>query len=108
MHIMYVSEFCVGTDILIVIYRIRMQLLHASPSVAINATLFVIDDAGGIGRQFLTSGPYSDAVAGVVIPHSAINAGGYVLVPSTYISGVETAFQIMLYSTGGGVEMSWF
>lgn len=84
-----------------------MQLLHPSPAVAINATLFVMNDVAGIGRLLLTSGPYSDAVAGVVIPHSAITAGDYILVPSTYASGVETAFQVLLYSTGGGVEMSW-
>jgi calpain-7 len=85
-----------------------MQLLQASSAVAINVTLFEMGDATGIGRQVLTSGPYSDAIAGVAIPESEIAAGNYVLVPSTYAPGVEAGFQVLLYSTGGGVEMSWF
>lgn len=88
--------------------RIRMQLLQASSGVAINASLFEMDDAGGIGPQVFTSGPYSDAISGVTILESAIAAGHYILVPSTYASGVEAGFQVMLYSTGGGIEMSWF
>ncbi|KAF8523246.1 cysteine proteinase [Gautieria morchelliformis] len=86
---------------------VRMQLSHASPAVAINATLFVLDNAGGIGRQVLTSGPYSDAIAGVLIAQNEVTAGDYILVPSTYASGVETGFQVTLYSTKGGIEMSW-
>ncbi|KAF8589518.1 cysteine proteinase [Ramaria rubella] len=86
---------------------IRMQLLQASPSLALNVSLFSIDKAGGPGKQLLTSGPYSDAIAGVVIPHSSVSSGDYLLIPSAKTSGVEAGFQISLYSTGGGVEMSW-
>lgn len=56
----------------------------------------------------MTTGPYSDAISGVVIPNSAVVAGDYILVASTYASGVEARFQVTLYSTGGGVELSWF
>ncbi|KAF8526006.1 hypothetical protein BU17DRAFT_41274 [Hysterangium stoloniferum] len=86
---------------------IRMQLLQYSPSVAINLTLCEMSGTDGIGRQVMSSGPYSDAIAGVLIPHTAIAAGDYVLLPSTYTSNIEAGFQILLYSTGGGIETSW-
>lgn len=84
-----------------------MQLLRASPMVPINITLFSMDETGGIGPQVLSSGAYSDSIAGVVIPHSAIAAGTYILVPSTYSSGIEIEFQVLLYTTGRGVESLW-
>ena len=85
-----------------------MQATSPSPFLALNVSLFAADKKGGLGRQISTSGPYSDAIAGVLIPQHAIAAGDYLLVPSTYAPGVEGGFQVLLYSTGAGVEMSGF
>jgi len=86
---------------------IRMQLLQTHPSASTSISIFAMTTDGAIGPQVLGSGEYSDSVAGVVVPQSPIAPGNYVLIPSTYKSGLELAFQIFLHSTGGGVEASW-
>lgn len=83
-----------------------MQLLTPSSPVALNITLFTTSASGGFGPQILTSGPYSDAIAGALIPRSAVASGKYLLVPSTYTSNVEADFQVLVYSTVSGVELS--
>ena len=69
-----------------------MQLAAPSPSLALNLTLFNPPaGAGGLGRHVATSGPYSDAIAGVVIETRALQPGRYLPVPSTYKAGAEAA-----------------
>ena len=47
--------------------RFRLQLAAPSPSLALNLTLFNPPaGAGALGRHVATSGPYSDAIAGVI------------------------------------------
>ncbi|KIJ32558.1 hypothetical protein M422DRAFT_35773 [Sphaerobolus stellatus SS14] len=86
---------------------IRMQLLQAPPSNPINITLDKTDTTGAPTTQVFSSSSYSDdATPGVLIPHSAILPGTYILIPSVYMmmANVELPFQILLYATGGSVE----
>lgn len=89
------------------IFRARLQRLDASSSVAINLAMFVATTSGEINLELTNSGDYSEAVSGVLIQRTAVSAGEYILLPSTYIANFETGFQILFYSSIGGVETSW-
>ncbi|CAE7146570.1 unnamed protein product [Rhizoctonia solani] len=69
------------------------------PPPALNLTLFERNAQGLPGRQVATSGAYSDAVSGVMLPDISLQPGVYLFVPSTYYPGVLDDFQILLYST---------
>ncbi|KAH7334763.1 hypothetical protein B0J17DRAFT_671415 [Rhizoctonia solani] len=69
------------------------------PPPALNLTLFERNAQGLPGRQVATSGAYSDAVSGVMLPDILLRPGIYLFVPSTYFPGVLGEFQILLYST---------
>lgn len=56
-------------------------------------------------RHITTSGPYSDALAGVATPLLSLGAGRYWLVPSTYNPGVEARFRIIMYTSARGAEI---
>ena len=88
--------------------RFRLQLAEpsSSSSVALNLTVFnPPTGAGALGRHVATSGPYSDAISGVVIEKLALQPGKYVVVPSTYRAGVQAAFKLIVYSTVSGVQL---
>lgn len=70
-----------------------------SPAPALNLTLFERTAQGLPGRQVATSGAYSDAVSGVMLPDISLRPGIYLFVPSTYYPGVVGDFHILLYST---------
>ena len=87
--------------------RFRLQLAAPSPSLALNLTLFNPPaGAGALGRHVATSGPYSDAIAGVVIETRALQPGRYLVVPSTYKAGAEGAFRLIMYSSVAGVQIA--
>ncbi|CAE6506015.1 unnamed protein product [Rhizoctonia solani] len=80
--------------------RLQMASKQQSyPPPALNLTLFERNDQGLPGKQVATSGAYSDAVSGVMLPDISLRPGIYLFVPSTYYPGVLGDFQIMLYST---------
>ncbi|KAG8750128.1 cysteine protease [Ceratobasidium sp. 428] len=79
----------------------RLQIISEqmpSPAPALNLTLFERNPRGAVGRQVATSGPYSDAVSGVLLPKTTVPPGTYLFVPSTYYPGVFAGFQIVVYS----------
>ncbi|PIL33578.1 hypothetical protein GSI_04201 [Ganoderma sinense ZZ0214-1] len=87
--------------------RFRLQLAAPAPSLALNLTLFnPPTGAGALGRHVATSGPYSDAIAGVVIETLALQPGRYLVVPSTYKAGVQAAFSLVMYSSVAGVQIA--
>ncbi|OCH90567.1 cysteine proteinase [Obba rivulosa] len=77
----------------------RLQLADSSPATPLNVTLFRPTQATSLGLHAATSGPYSDAVCGVVTPQITLQPGVYVVIPSTYNPGVERAFRLLVYST---------
>ncbi|KAJ1306068.1 hypothetical protein OPQ81_010780 [Rhizoctonia solani] len=80
--------------------RLQMTSKKQSyPPPALNLTLFERNAQGLPGKQVATSGAYSDAVSGVMIPDISLRPGIYLFVPSTYYPGVQGDFQILLYST---------
>ncbi len=86
--------------------RFRLQLAAPSPSTALNLTVFNPPaGAGALGRHVATSGPYSDAIAGVVIETLSLQPGRYLVVPSTYKAGVQAAFRLVMYSSASGVQL---
>lgn len=92
--------------------RFRLQLAAPSPSIALNLTVFNSPaakgkgkGAGALGRHVATSGPYSDAIAGVVIEQLALQPGRYLVVPSTYKAGARAAFRLIVYSSVAGVQV---
>ena len=88
--------------------RLRLQLAEASPSIALNLTLFDAPTgaSGTLGRHIATSGPYSDAISGVLIDKVTLLPGRYLVVPSTYKPGVLASFKLIMYSTVSGVQLS--
>ncbi|KAG9094077.1 cysteine protease [Ceratobasidium sp. 370] len=85
----------------------RLQITSkqaASPAPALNLTLFERTPRGTPGKQVATSGAYSDAVSGVLLPKATVRPGTYLFVPSTYYPGVLSGFQIVVYSAAGTVN----
>lgn len=71
---------------------------------ALNLTLFERTIQGTPGKQVATSGAYSDALSGVLLPGTSVRPGIYLLIPSTYYPGVLAGFQIMVYGSAGTVN----
>ncbi|KAG9087468.1 cysteine protease [Ceratobasidium sp. UAMH 11750] len=85
----------------------RLQIASkqaVSPAPALNLTLFERTPRGTPGKQVATSGAYSDAVSGVLLPKATVRPGTYLFVPSTYYPGVLSGFQIVVYSAAGTVN----
>lgn len=76
--------------------RIRLQLVQATPPTALNISLFRQQSSGG--TLVATSGPYSDAIGGVVTPLVSLEPGSYLAVPSTYNTGEHRAYKLLIYS----------
>ncbi|RPD57666.1 cysteine proteinase, partial [Lentinus tigrinus ALCF2SS1-6] len=86
--------------------KFRLQLSEPSPSLALNLTVFNTSTGTTLGRHVATSGPYSDALSGVVIENLTLQPGRYLVVPSTYKPGMIAAFRLIVYSTVSGVQLS--
>lgn len=78
----------------------RLQLSSpSSTSIPISIAIFKRGPAGSLKDQVATSGPYADTISGVVTPETLLEAGLYVIVPSTYAANVEESFTINVYAT---------
>ncbi|KAJ3487156.1 hypothetical protein NLI96_g3727 [Meripilus lineatus] len=80
--------------------KARLQLHEANKITSINLTLFSLGEPRKLGPHIATSGPYSDAVSGVVIPQTTMKAGNYLLIPSTFSPGIEAGYLLIIYSSG--------
>jgi calpain-7 len=79
---------------------VRLQLATSTTSsIPLNLAIFERGTGNKLGRQIITTGPYSDARSGVVTPPIKLQKGTYILLPSTYKPGVEASFRILVYSS---------
>ncbi|KAI0629428.1 hypothetical protein C8Q77DRAFT_1220174 [Trametes polyzona] len=85
--------------------RFRLQLARSHPTASLNLTIFPASSSAVSGSHIATSGPYSDATSGVVIPQTTFQPGRYLAIPSTYHPGIQTGFVLIVYSTASGVQV---
>ncbi|OSC96512.1 cysteine proteinase [Trametes coccinea BRFM310] len=85
--------------------QFRLQLARPSLPVPLNLTMIQFLDAHPQGAIRATSGLYSDAISGAVIPRTSFQPGKYFLVPSTREPGVEAEFVLTVYSTVSNVTV---
>ncbi|KAI0724162.1 hypothetical protein C8Q72DRAFT_786967, partial [Fomitopsis betulina] len=81
---------------------IRLQLVDAVSPASTNVSVF---QQKAPRKLITTSGPYSDAVAGVATPRIMLQPGVYHVVPSTYNPGLLRAYKLIFY-TGCLVKIS--
>ncbi|KAF5383408.1 hypothetical protein D9757_006162 [Collybiopsis confluens] len=79
--------------------QIRLQLLRPSSSISLNVTVYSASENLASDRHVMTSGPYDDAITGVITLLTSLPAGRYWVVPSTYNPGTQTDFQLIVFST---------
>ncbi|OBZ69552.1 Calpain-like protease palB/RIM13 [Grifola frondosa] len=79
--------------------QIRLQLVEPSSTTSLNITLFHATRSAALGTHVVTSGPYSDAISGVVTPRITLQPGKYIAIPSTYNPGIRASFKMIVYST---------
>ena len=65
----------------------------------ISVAVFRRGPSGLLKDQVATSGPYADTISGVVTPDTHLDAGLYIIVPSTYAARVEESFALNVYAT---------
>ncbi|KAI0691496.1 hypothetical protein BC835DRAFT_1431695, partial [Cytidiella melzeri] len=82
--------------------KIRLHLATPDSSIALNVTLFRSTPRHTLGHHVATSGPYADAVCGVVTPQMTLPSGSYFVVPSTYNPGVQAEFKLLVYTSANG------
>ncbi|KAL4071268.1 hypothetical protein V8B97DRAFT_2104210 [Scleroderma yunnanense] len=80
----------------------RLHLTSGSQSVSLNLSLFPAIELALFDRPLASSGPYSDALAGVDIPTRTLAAGKYWLVPSTWTAGFQAGFKLIVYCSESG------
>ncbi|KAJ3715961.1 hypothetical protein DFJ43DRAFT_1126860 [Lentinula guzmanii] len=85
---------------------IRLQLLRPSSSISLNVTVYPasVDNINST-KHVATSGPYDDPITGVVSPLTSLPKGRYWVVPSTYNPGIQTGFQLIVFSTLASIEL---
>ncbi|KAJ3986206.1 hypothetical protein F5890DRAFT_1572426 [Lentinula detonsa] len=85
---------------------IRLQLLRPSSSISLNVTVYPtsVDNINST-KHVATSGPYDDPITGVVLPLTSLPKGRYWVVPSTYNPGIQTGFQLIVFSTLASIEL---
>ncbi|KAI0369024.1 cysteine proteinase [Pilatotrama ljubarskyi] len=79
--------------------QFRLQLAKSSPTASLNLTIFDASIGMASNTHIATSGPYSDARSGVVIPQRTFQPGRYLAIPSTHSPGIRTDFVLIVYST---------
>ncbi|KAI0827990.1 hypothetical protein BC628DRAFT_1432146 [Trametes gibbosa] len=79
--------------------RFRLQLARAHATGSLNLTIFHASVGATASTHVATSGPYSDATSGVVIPQTTFQPGRYLAIPSTYNPGIQAGFVLIVYST---------
>jgi len=91
-------------------FRIRLQLVgrrsSSSRAPALNVTVFPHKPGNSpLSAHVMTSGPYSDAISGVVTPLVTMKGGEYLIVPSTYREGIEAQFRMEIFCTDAGFKV---
>ncbi|GAA5826760.1 hypothetical protein JCM3770_001464, partial [Rhodotorula araucariae] len=78
--------------------RIRLQTPAEPRAIAIS--LFSSSPSGEAGRLIASSGAYTDAVCGTVLPLTRLEpaAHDYLVVPSTFHAGVHADFVLLSYA----------
>ncbi|KAF9653758.1 cysteine proteinase [Thelephora ganbajun] len=90
--------------------KIRLQLANgqALPSIvpALNVTVFPHRPGNSpLPAHITTSGPYSDAISGVVTPLVTMKRGEYLIIPSTFKEGIEASFRMEIFCTDVGFKV---
>jgi calpain-7 len=80
-------------------FSARLQLAEATDT-PINLTVFKRNPGGALGDQVVSSGPYSNAASGVLVPTTRFEPGIYVVVASTYSAGFWGSFKLSVYGSG--------
>ncbi|KIM64021.1 hypothetical protein SCLCIDRAFT_116338, partial [Scleroderma citrinum Foug A] len=80
----------------------RLHLTSGSQSASLNLSLFLATVPASFDHPVASSGPYSDALAGVDIPNRILAAGKYWLVPSTWTAGFQAGFKLVVYCSDSG------
>ncbi|KAI6007673.1 hypothetical protein F5J12DRAFT_85857 [Pisolithus orientalis] len=80
----------------------RLHLTSGPQSAPLNLSLFPAVEPLSINCPLASSGPYSDALAGVDIPKRTLRAGKYWLVPSTWVAGIQAEFKLVVYCSDSG------
>ncbi|KIJ15557.1 hypothetical protein PAXINDRAFT_77338, partial [Paxillus involutus ATCC 200175] len=84
----------------------RLHLISPSPAASLNLSIFPVStstpERASLDRPVASSGPYSDALPGVDISARTLSAGKYWLVPSTWATGVQVAFRLVVYCSDSG------
>lgn len=68
-----------------------------APPIALNITLFRPTPSGGPPTEILSSGPYSDALSGAVIPLQPLARGTYKVVWSSFSPAVEGQYAVRVF-----------
>ncbi|BGP36544.1 hypothetical protein JCM10449v2_000445 [Rhodotorula kratochvilovae] len=78
--------------------KIRLQTPSEPRPIAVS--IFTSSRTGEPERLIASSGAYSDAVCGAVLPLTRLEAAehGYLVVPSTFHAGVHADFVVLLYA----------
>ncbi|GAA5903179.1 hypothetical protein JCM8208_002229 [Rhodotorula glutinis] len=78
--------------------KIRLQTPAGPRPIAVS--LFTASRAGEPLQQVASSGAYSDAVCGIVLPLTRLEPAehGYLVVPSTFLPAVHADFSLSLYA----------
>lgn len=64
----------------------------------VNLTVFRRTTGGGLGEQVATSGPYVEQISGVSTGRVKLDAGVYILVPSTYERGEQADWVLDMWA----------
>ncbi len=86
-----------NVDYILRSYRARLQPTHAS-GIPLNLSVFRRGTGGALGDLIASTGSYSDNISGVLLPSTYLEPGIYLMIPSTYSSGVCAGFEVAIYS----------
>lgn len=76
--------------------KAKIQTAQGSPHI--NVAIFAKrSEDENIGAEIVSSGPYADNVCGVTIKPAILEAGEYIVIPSTFDSQVEAEFLLDVY-----------
>ena len=80
-----------------------MLLTHPSPTpIPLNLTVFRRAPSASLGEQVATTGPYSDALSGVMMGRIKLDAGVYLFVASAWEAGMGKGleWELRVWSDG--------
>ncbi|GAA5821905.1 hypothetical protein JCM10212_002454 [Sporobolomyces blumeae] len=82
------------------IVQVRLQTPNGPVPIALD--IYAATSNGDPGQRVLTTAPYLDLVCGVLTQRIRLepNEQGYLILPSTYSSGVHASFALFVYADG--------